>query len=308
MKILIIEKMHLCLQEGLLAQGFEVDYKPDISRETIIETLHQYNGIVVRSKTHIDADLLKQGTQLKFIARAGAGMDNVDEVYAQQHDIKCIHAGGANANAVGEHATGMLLSLLHKINFGDAQLRKYIFDRNANQGFELQNTTIGIIGYGYTGSAFARKLAGFGVNVLAYDKYISITKNNYIKGSSLETIFEQADIISFHVPLNEETKHYANNDFINSFKKNIILMNLSRGPVLDTAALVENLKSGKIMGCCLDVFQNEKLATLSESEKLAFDYLITHPNSVLTPHVAGWSSESYEGISKLLLQKIVSMK
>ncbi len=304
MKILIIEKMHPCLQEGLLARGFEVDYCPNISRETIIETIHKYHGIVVRSKTNIDEDLLKHASQLKFIARAGAGMDNVDEVYAQQHHIIGIHAGGANANAVGEHAIGMLLTLLHKINNGDAQLRKYIFDREANNGIELQHKTIGIIGYGHTGSAFASKLLGFGVKVLAYDKYKTIDETNYIKACELETIFEHADIISFHIPLNAETKHYANNNFIQSFKKNMIVMNLSRGAVVDTNALVQNLKSGKIEGCCLDVFENEKLATLSASEKLAFQYLTSHPNCVLTPHVGGWSEQSYENISQLLLEKI----
>ncbi len=296
------------MQEGLLDKGFEVDYNPNISRKDIIESIHHYDGIVVRSKTNIDAALLANAKQLKFIARAGAGMDNVDETYAQQHHIVCIHAGGANANAVGEHAAGMLLSLLHKINFGDAQIRKYIFDRKANQGIELQHKTVGIIGYGYTGSAFASKLAGFGVKVLAYDKYKTVAENNYIKESTLDTIFELADIISFHVPLNSETTHYANNNFMQSFKKNIIIMNLSRGAVVDTNALVQNLKSGKIQGSCLDVFENEKLETFNLNEKAEFDYLISHPNCILTPHVGGWSKESYENISKLLLQKIVAMQ
>lgn len=307
MKILTIENMHPCLQEGLTAKGFEVDYRPDISRDGIIEIISQYHGIVVRSKTNIDAELLSHATSLKFIARAGAGMDNVDEDYAQQHDMICIHAGGANANTLGEHAVGMLLSLLHKINQGDAQLRNYIFDRYANEGIELYNKTVGIIGYGHTGSAFAGKLSGFGVKVLAYDKYKEVEEQNYITSSSLEYIYEQADIISFHVPLTSETKHYANAAFINSCKKNIILMNLSRGAVVDTEALVAGLKTGKIIGCCIDVFENEKLGTLNREHKAAFDYLISHYNCVLTPHVGGWSVESYENISKLLLQKILAL-
>ncbi len=296
------------MQEGLLEKGFEVDYEPNISREQIIETIQNYEGIVVRSKTNINAELLANASQLKFIARAGAGMDNVDELYAQQHHIACIHAAGANANSLGEHAVGMLLSLLHRINWGDSQVRKYIIDRYGNEGIELQHQTIGIIGYGYTGKAFASMLSGFGVNVLAYDKYIDITENNYIKAGNLETIFEQADIISFHIPLNAETKHYANDQFIKSFKKNMILMNLSRGGVVDTNALVENLVSGKIIGCCLDVFENENLHILSHAEKQRFDYLINHPNCVFTPHVGGWSAQSYENIAKVLLQKIVAMQ
>lgn len=304
MKVLIIDKVHEVLPQGLRQLGYEVEYQPDISMEEIFQKMGDYDGVVVRSKIYIDNNFLDKAPRLKWIARAGAGMDNVDERVATERGIQCVHAGGANANAVGEHAIGMLLSLLHKINQGDAQLRKYIFNRQANEGYELRGQKVGIIGYGHTGKSFASKLSGFGVEVLAYDKYINVEGNHYIKSSSLDEIFEQADIISFHVPLTDETYHYLNDAWLSSFHKNIIVINASRGQVVDTASLVKNIELGKVLGCCLDVFENEKLEALEAGQKKNFEYLISHPRTVLTPHVAGWSEQSFEAISELLLQKI----
>lgn len=304
MKILIADKVHDCLLDGLKDLAHEVDYIPEIDRKGIIETICLYEGLVIRTKTNIDHEIISKAVKLKFIARAGAGTDNIDTLACEEKNITCLHAAGANADAVGEQALGMLLVLLANISKADQEVRNGVWDREGNVGIELKGKTIGIIGYGYTGKAFARKLSGMEVEVLAYDKYLKDYSDSFATESDLDNIYKKANIISFHVPLTEETHHYLNNIFIQKMNSPFYLLNLSRGQVVNTSDLLLGLETKKIKGACLDVLENEKIHQLSTSERAIFDKLTKINEVVLTPHIGGWTNESFEKISKLLLQKI----
>lgn len=304
-RILIADDFHPILQEGLAQAGFDVHYHPSFKREDIISFLR--NGcevLVLRSKTRIDEEMLRLANGLKLVARGGAGMDNVDEEVAAGLGITCINAGEANSDAVGEHAIGMLLDLRHKISKGDREIRGGRWDRNANRGVEIKGKTIGIIGFGNTGSAVARKLQGFEVKVLAYDKYKEHFGGGYIQESNWDEIQKEADVVSLHVPLTHETRHLINADKIAAFRKPFVIMNLSRGEVVDTHAVTDAMESGKVVGFATDVLENEQIHQLNKEEEQWFQKLKSNENTVLTPHVAGWSAESYEKISSVLLSKI----
>lgn len=231
-------------------------------------------------------------------------MDNVDEDFARNMGIKCINAGEANSDAVGEHTLGMLLGLMHKIAKGDREVRRKLWDREGNRGLEIKGKTIGIIGYGNTGSAVAAKLKGFGVRVLAYDKYKTGFSNDSVTETNLQTIFEEADILTIHVPLDSHTRFMVNSEFIHSFVRNFYLLNLSRGAVVNTKNVIEALDSGKILGFAADVLENEKPGTMGVSDLEWFENLTVRDNVLVTPHVAGWTIESYVKISEVLADKI----
>lgn len=310
MKILFIDSNHKLLHEMLEKAGHECDLHYHWTKDEIRSNIHLYDGIVIRSKIKISKEIIDQAIKLKFIARAGAGMENMDVVYAESKGIKCLHAPEGNRDAVGEHALGMLLSLFNKLCRANEEVREGKWIREANRGIELSGKTVGIIGYGNMGSAFAERLKGFGVEVLVYDKYKKNFWNNSITESSLEHIFEQADVISLHVPLTAETHYMINDSFINSFKKNIYIINTARGKCLNTADLVKNIKSGKVLGACLDVleyemgsFENLDVSSLPE----AFQYLIKSEKVMLSPHIAGWTYESHEKIAKVLVEKIIKI-
>lgn len=307
-KILISESIHECLIPMLENEGYEVHYEPEITREGMLQKLHQYIGVVVRSKTPIDREFISAGTALKFIARSGAGMDQVDVEFAENNNITLLNAPEGNRDAVAEHTLGMLLSLINKILQSNLQVRKKIWDREGNRGAELIHRTFAIIGYGFMGEAVSKRLAGFGCKVIAYDKYKTGFGNALVMEVDLESIFEQADIVSFHVPLTPETKFYVNDDFIGRFKKNFILINTARGEIIPLQALVNNLKSGKILGACLDVLENEKMKKLTDEQSLLMDELFKMDNVILTPHVAGWTVESHIKISETLGNKIKALK
>jgi D-3-phosphoglycerate dehydrogenase len=304
MRVLIIDDVHERLIEGLKELGLAVDYVPDFSPNQVIEHIHQYQGLVVRTKMEINQNVLSQATSLKFIARAGAGLDNIDTDYCDSQGILYFNAGEANADAVGEQTIAMLLSLATRLQKADKEVRAFIWDREGNRGWELKGKTVGIIGFGNTGKSVAQKLSGFGVKVLAYDKYLDAYGNQYAVESSIIEIQAQADIVTFHVPLTSETKHMVNDDWIKQCSKNIVLLNLSRGKVVDTMAVVRQIKEGKINAAACDVLENEKLHTLTTAEKEVFDYLVKSDKVVLSPHIGGWTLESYEKISTVLLQKI----
>lgn len=304
MKILIADEVHDYLTNGLKTQGHDVHYLPMISRDEIIDLITDFEVLVIRTKTQVDKEVLEAATNLKLIARAGAGLDNIDTGYCDKHLIKYVHAGGANANSVGEHAVGMLLSLLHNLSKSDKEVRARIWDRKGNTGNELAGKTIGIIGYGHTGTAFARCLSGFGVKVLAYDKYRKHYGDDFADEVSLNSIYNTADVISFHVPLTDETRYYFNQEFVNKMYKPFILLNLSRGEVVQIKALVSALENKKVISAGLDVLENERLDSLSDEEQNLFEKLIKRNNLILSPHVGGWSVQSYENIAKVLLQKI----
>jgi D-3-phosphoglycerate dehydrogenase len=307
MKILFIDSNHPLLHETLEKAGHTCDLNYHWTKDEIINNIHLYDGIVIRSKIKITKEIIDKATQLKFIARAGAGMENIDVEYAESKGVICLHAPEGNRDAVGEHAIGMLLSLFNNLCRANKEVREGKWIREGNRGIELMGKTIGIIGYGNMGSAFAERLKGFGVRVLVNDKYKQNFGTDFIVETSLTKIFEEADILSLHTPLTDETHYLVNDDFINSFKKNIYIINTARGKCLNTGDLVKNIRSGKVLGACLDVleyemvsFENLETANLPEP----FQYLIQCEKVMLSPHIAGWTIQSNEKIARVLAEKI----
>lgn len=307
-KILIAEPTHDSMFEKLQKAGFHCDYKPYKSVNELIKIIKNYQGLVIRSKYKIDENFINSGKNLKFIARAGSGMENIDTKYAETQNILCINSPEGNRDSVAEHALGMLLNLLNKINIAGNKVKSGIWDRKNNIGNELDGKTIGIIGYGNTGKAFAKRLKSFNVNVIAYDKYKKNYSDNYAKEENMNTIFKQTDILSLHIPLTSETNYMINNEFINKLKKPVYLINTSRGKVVKTVDLVKNIKSGKIKGACLDVLEYEKTSfenILTTSESEIFNFIVEAENVIITPHIAGSTKESFIKISKILADKII---
>jgi len=303
--ILIIDEMHPSIVPGLEKIGLTPDYKPVITRTEVLEIIENYEGLIVRSKTDADIELLDKAINLKYIARAGAGKDKIDVDYCESKGILIMNAPEGNRDALGEHALGILLSLINKIHTSDREVRDYTWDREGNRGYEINGRTVGIIGYGNMGGAFARRLSGFGCRVLAYDKYKSAYGDQFAEEASLEDIFNLTDILSLHVPLTEETNRLYDYDFFQNFKKDILLVNTARGKVLPLKDLIRLLDEKKVVGAALDVLENEKINTMQDSDdKEKFNNLIARNNVVFTPHVGGWTFESYEKINTMLIGKI----
>lgn len=310
MRVLFIDSTHKSLPEKLEAAGFDIDYNVKISKDEILKNIHQYDGVIIRSKIKLDKDILDLATNLKFIGRVGAGLENIDVKYAESKGIKCFNSPEGNRDAVGEQAIGMLLTLFNNIIKADSEVRTGMWLREENRGLEIKGKTVGIIGYGNMGSAFAQRLKGFEAHVIAYDKYKFNYSDEYVLEKTLETLFNETDILSFHVPLTEETKFMVNDEFINRFKKSIYIINTARGKILKTDDLVKNLKSGKVLGAALDVLEYEQVSfeNLHSSNQLpeAFQYLVNSKNVVLTPHIAGWTHESNIKLSEFLADKIIA--
>ncbi|WP_439584763.1 2-hydroxyacid dehydrogenase [Dyadobacter bucti] len=304
MKILIADSMHPSLFNMLDEQGWDYSYHPKFIRDDIKRALPDYEGLVIRSKTYVDHELLSGAEKLKFIARAGAGLDLIDLDEAKERGIEVFHAGTGNRDAVAEHALGMLLSLFNNILKSDREVRKGTWDREGNRGVELMGKTVGIIGYGNNGTATAKRLSGFGCRVLVYDKYRDNYGDAFAEEASVEQIMSEADILSLHIPLTKESRNWINRDFIERFSRPFFLLNLSRGEIVELDAVVNGLKSGKIRGACLDVLENEKLDKLTAAQQESFDYLRTSDNVVLTPHIGGWTHESYVRINVVLVKQI----
>ncbi len=308
-KVIFVNIPHPVLLESLQTAGYLCEMAPNDSKENIQLRIADYTGLVINSRFFLDAEFLSHATQLKFIARVGAGMESIDTDYAASMRIKCFNSPEGNRNAVGEHALGLLLSVMNHIPRANQQVHSLKWLREANRGVEIKGKTIGIIGYGNMGSAFAKRLAGFEAEVIAYDKYKSSYSDNYVKESDLDDIFERADIISFHVPLTDETKYYFNDAFLARCKKPIWVLNTARGKVLDTSVLVEGLKSGKVLGAGLDVLEYEEISfeAMDMSQlPLPMKELLECENVVLTPHIAGWTIESKYALAQVLAEKILS--
>lgn len=301
-RILIADYLHPAFIEEAEKQGFECDDQPLISREETVKILKDYIGIAIRTKFLIDKEVIDAGTNLRFIARAGAGMDNVDEAYAKTKNIICINAPEGNRDAVAEHVIAMLLSLLNNLRTADYEVRHGIWDRESNRGWELKGRTIAIIGYGNTGQMLARKISGFEVKVIAYDKYKTGFSDQYAEEVSMEQVVKQADILSFHIPLTFETKQLFNEEYLFHFKKPIIVLNTSRGEVLNTKTILNGIQRGKVLAAGLDVLEVEKFPALSE--QIWYKELSENPKLILSPHVAGWTHESYRKISEVLALKL----
>lgn len=305
-KLLIVDDLHPAFKKEAVSLGYEVDDCPLITYREVLKTINQYDGLAIRTKFSCGQELMDAGTNLKFIARAGAGMDNIDEGYAAKKGIQCINAPEGNRDAVAEHAIGMLLSLMNNLRKADIEVRNGIWDREGNRGHELKGKTVGLIGYGHTGRSMARKLNGFEVDVIAYDKYKTDFTDAYAREVSMEQIVRQADVLSFHIPLTRETRQLVDDEYLFHFRKPIFLITTSRGGIIKTSSVLKAIQEGKVLAAAFDVLEVERFPNLHSQEW--FSQLIQSGKVLLSPHVAGWSFESYSKISEVLAEKLKNLQ
>ncbi|WP_304067438.1 2-hydroxyacid dehydrogenase [Pedobacter glucosidilyticus] len=305
-KILIVDDLHPAFKIAAQDLGYEVDDLPLIKKSEVLEILHQYEGLAIRTKFRVDKEVIDAAPNLKFVARAGAGMDNIEEAYADEKNIQLINAPEGNADAVGEHAVGMLLSLMNNLRKADIEIRNGKWDREGNRGYELKGKTVGIIGYGHMGQSFARKLKGFEVKVLAYDKYKTRFTDDFATEASMEEIVKYADVLSLHIPLTKETRQMVDEEYLRHFRRPIFFINLARGEIVNTQAVLNAMEEGKILGAGLDVLETEKFPALGEQNWYAA--LSENPKVLLSPHVGGWTFDSYRKISEVLADKLKNLE
>lgn len=308
MKVLFIDTVHSVLQDRLEQHNIECVDGTALNFEELKTPLASANGIVIRSRFRMDEKILSFAPNLKFIARSGAGMENIDEDYCKKRAIQLFNAPEGNRTAVGEHALAMILSLFNHLKKGDTEIRNGIWDREGNRGIELTGKTVGIIGFGNNGQAFAKVLKGFDCTILVYDKYKKGFGNEYIKEISLDELYQHSEIISFHIPQNEETIFWGNSLFFSSVKNPFYLINLSRGKIIQTSSLIQAIESGKVKGAALDVLEYESTSfenIFEENIPSELQYLISSEKVLLSPHVGGWTTESYFKLSDVLADKIL---
>jgi D-3-phosphoglycerate dehydrogenase / 2-oxoglutarate reductase len=328
-RVLVTDDVHEVLMRGLKNLGFEIDYQPDITNEAVHRMIGDYEGLIINSKIMVDKALLDDGVRLRFVGRVGSGMEIVDKLYAAEKNVAVLSSPEGNRNAVAEHALGMLLALSNNLIRSNNEVKAFDWQREKNRGFELMGRKIGIVGFGNTGSAFASKLIGLGMCILVYDKYLpngfldtwketfkghipmlgqERTDENWdistIQEVDFQTLTHESEIISFHLPLTEEVKHLADKTFFNQCKKEIILLNTSRGQVVKTEDLITALREGKVKAAALDVFENEKTGTYTEGVREMYQTLFNFENIIVSPHIAGWTHESKERLANVLLKRI----
>ena len=312
MKVAFLDIVHSVLRERLEEKGFQCDEFLNISRDEIISgNLSGHHGLVIRSRVTIDTEIIESMPKLKWIARSGSGLDNIDTDYAEKMGVEIVSSPEGNRDAVGEHALGMLLNILNKLRSSDTTVRNKQWLREEHRGLELKSLTVGIFGYGVMGSSFVEKLSGLKCKVIAYDKYKSGFSGDYISEVCEDEFFEQSDIVSIHVPWTSETKHLVDKEWLDRFSKPIILMNTSRGAVVVTQDLLDALDSGRVKASALDVleFEGKSLEELelNSTSSRIMDRLLNHERVLLSPHVAGWTVESYFKLSSVLADKILGL-
>jgi D-3-phosphoglycerate dehydrogenase / 2-oxoglutarate reductase len=305
-KVLIAAPVHPVLTDGLKELGYDCVNHENITQAAAFALIKDCIGVITSTRLQLDKPLIDAAPDLRWIGRMGSGMEVIDTAYAAKKNIVCFASPEGNCNAVGEHALGMLLTLTRRIAWSQSEISRGLWLREENRGIELEGKNVGIIGYGYTGAAFAKKLRGFDVRILAYDKYCEDgIPPDIVKCTSLELLMREADIVSFHVPLQADTRNYLSESFIERMAKPFILINTSRGGVVDTAALQRGIAKGKVIGACLDVLEQEPLASMDAPMRRLLDDLIRLPNIVVTPHIAGYTFEALYKMSKALLNKII---
>jgi len=308
MNVFFIDKVHPILQERLAKSGLYCIDATQWSLDELLERRNEVHGLVVRARFFLNAELIASFPNLVFIARSGSGLENIDTAYCKEHQIQLFNSPEGNRNAVAEHALGMLLALMNKLCRANDQINRGLWKREDNRGEELDGKTVGIIGYGNNGAAFAKKLRGFDVKVLAYDKYKQGFGDAFVHESTLEAILNSADVISLHIPQNKETLGFVDTSFIDSVQKPFYLLNLSRGKIVNTEALMQGLASNKIKAAGLDVLEYESKdfeSIFATQLPVAFEYLLASDRVMLSPHVGGWTKESYFKLSNVLADKIL---
>ena len=306
MKILLLDKNHPLITEQLSEKGFVLEEDFSSSYEQVLEKIHLYEGVIIRSRIPLDAHFLEKAKNLKFIARVGAGMENIDPAKAQELGIKLINSPEGNKDAVAEHVIGTLLVLMNRLFISSNEVKKGIWLREENRGEEILGKTFGIIGYGNMGKAVAKRLSGFGCKTIFYDIKPNLS-DEFATQVSLQELQENADILSFHTPLTEDTLYMIDEKFISKMKKNFYFINTARGKNLKTSALVNALKSGKIKGACLDVLEYEKTSFENlETKNEDLEYLLNSEKVIITPHIAGWTHESKIKLAQVIVDKILA--
>lgn len=304
-KALIIEPVHPVLLTSLKELGYDYTLVKHISKDDALSQIGSYEGLITSNKLYVDKDIIDAGIQLKWIGRMGSGMEIIDVPYATSKGIYCVNSPEGNANAVAEQALGMLLCLLHNVVKSHLELQDNIWLRDENRGSELNEKIVGLIGYGNNGSRFGEKLLAMGCRVIAFDPYITIQETDYLKQAKhIEEVYDQADILSYHVPLTQETYHYFNDSVLNSLKKSVYLLNLSRGAVVDLNTVSNGLENGKILGCGIDVWEEEPVVSINNRDAVAFSKIKVHPHAIVTAHIGGYSHEATYKMSFIVAEKL----
>lgn len=313
MKILLLDKNHPLITEQLLAKNFILEEDFTSSYDEVCDKIHNYDGVIIRSRIPLDQNFLEKATHLKFIARVGAGMENIDIPVAEKLGIQLINSPEGNRDSVAEHVVGMLLILMNRLFIASNEVKKGIWLREENRGDELLGKTVGLIGYGNMGKATAKRLSGFGCNVIFHDILPGIS-DEFAAQVSLEELKQKAEVLSLHIPMTNETHYLFNSTFINEMKNDFYFVNTARGKNVETKYLVEALKSGKVKGACLDVLEYEKASfekldtstSLSTRENEDLQYLLDSEKVIVTPHIAGWTHQSKEKLAQVIVDKIIA--